>query len=288
MRIALVTTVVLVMAAVGVGDSHAVTWYINEAGTGDAPNIETAMALAAPGDTILVGPGTYETHVRMTDGVVLISEMGPEVTILSAAVYLPPIVTFGSGVSGSVEGFTLTGIPEQCCSIQPTIDCSEAGEFLISGNLIHGNHGSGISCFRCPTGTIRGNTIADNVHQAIVLLESSVEVLNNCCVGNLFGLYLWDVTAAVACNNCWGNSIDNYFCSGGCEGNPYFYGNITQNPHFCDRPNDNYTLRSCSPCFPWNHPQGADCELIGALGQGCDLPSSVEPTSWGTVKTMFR
>lgn len=36
------------------------------------------------------------------------------------------------------------------------------------------------------------------------------------------------------------------------------------------------------------HPDGYDCGLIGALGEGCSGPTAVEHTSWGGVKAMFR
>ena len=46
-------------------------------------------------------------------------------------------------------------------------------------------------------------------------------------------------------------------------------GNLETDPLFCDRVG--YLLRGNSPCLPGNHPEGADCGVIGARGAGCGL-----------------
>jgi hypothetical protein len=63
--------------------------------------------------------------------------------------------------------------------------------------------------------------------------------------------------------------------------------NFSADPLFCDPEAGDFTLHSSSPCLPGNHPDGADCGLIGALGQGCG-PVSVERESWGRIKGMYR
>ena len=65
-------------------------------------------------------------------------------------------------------------------------------------------------------------------------------------------------------------------------------GNFSADPLFCDASTGNFTLRSDSPCLPGNHPDAADCGLIGAFGEGCPGPTAADYTSWGSVKTMFR
>jgi hypothetical protein len=41
--------------------------------------------------------------------------------------------------------------------------------------------------------------------------------------------------------------------------------------------------------LPGNHPDGYDCGLIGALGQGCICgPSPTVGTTWGAIKSIYR
>jgi predicted outer membrane repeat protein len=65
-------------------------------------------------------------------------------------------------------------------------------------------------------------------------------------------------------------------------------GDFSADPLFCDAPAGDFTLRGDSPCLPGQHPDGFDCGLIGAFGEGCTGPTAVEHTSWGGVKAMFR
>lgn len=71
--------------------------------------------------------------------------------------------------------------------------------------------------------------------------------------------------------------------------------NFSRCPSFClwdVEPYDlrlSYRLCDQSPCLPGNHPKHADCGLIGALGLGCSCgPSSMEPTTWGAIKAMYK
>jgi len=50
----------------------------------DVGSIPTALFLAAPYDTVLVAPGTYSVNLEWPakDGLKLLSELGPEATIL--------------------------------------------------------------------------------------------------------------------------------------------------------------------------------------------------------------
>jgi len=70
-------------------------------------------------------------------------------------------------------------------------------------------------------------------------------------------------------------------------------GNFSACPSFCNADVEPYDFRLCdtSPCAPGNHPDSADCGLIGAWPVGCTCaPSSVEPASstWGAIKGMYR
>jgi hypothetical protein len=84
------------------------------------PTIQLAVDVASPGDSVLVAPGTYTecdggdclpAVVRLREGVTVISEDGPEMTVLRAA-DLPNwsvVDARGLGAEGaSLVGFTVT------------------------------------------------------------------------------------------------------------------------------------------------------------------------------------
>jgi len=72
---------------------------------------------------------------------------------------------------------------------------------------------------------------------------------------------------------------------------PWGSGNFTGCPSFCDYLADppDFNICSGSPCAPGNHPYGAECGLIGALGVGCVCgPSRAEAATLGSIKSRFR
>lgn len=64
-------------------------------------------------------------------------------------------------------------------------------------------------------------------------------------------------------------------------------GDFSADPLFCGPESGDFTLSSQSPCLPGNHPDGVDCELIGALGEGCG-PVGVEAETWAGIKDRYH
>lgn len=66
-------------------------------------------------------------------------------------------------------------------------------------------------------------------------------------------------------------------------------GNFSACPSFCHADMGDLRLCDQSPCLPGNHPDGYDCGLIGAWGEGCSCgPTGTEPSTWGAIKSMYR
>ncbi len=66
-------------------------------------------------------------------------------------------------------------------------------------------------------------------------------------------------------------------------------GNFSACPSFCCAENGDFHLCDESPCLPGNHPDGYDCGLIGAIGEGCSCePTKTERSTWGAIKSMYR
>jgi len=143
------------------------TWYVLPDSTGDAPTINAALDSSAEDDTILVGPGTYYGEVWFVNYPrrVLISEAGPEMTILDArdpetGLADSRVILIAYSHGAVVEGFTIQNgyafswpFPEG------------AGIRVVSSNFV----------------TIRGNIIRDNEAEE----TGAISFENSCCKGTV-------------------------------------------------------------------------------------------------------
>jgi hypothetical protein len=78
---------------------------------GDVSNIQTAISIANPGDTILVSPGTYNETIDFLGKAVTVESVGgPDVTVLDP-LGLANVVRFHNQERGNsiLRGFTVTG-----------------------------------------------------------------------------------------------------------------------------------------------------------------------------------
>ncbi|MBZ0267866.1 hypothetical protein K8I85_06910 [bacterium] len=122
-RLALVSVVALGAASA----AYAAVWNVNPAGTGDAPTIQAAFDLAAPGDVIVLAPGAYQDdNTRNISGYFFqasntsaVAHMSPGVSITSSG---GPLVTFIDGdgarhglVCADVGNVTVSGITFNRC-----------------------------------------------------------------------------------------------------------------------------------------------------------------------------
>jgi len=283
------------------------TWHVNVAGTGDAPSIAVALESCTPGDSVLVAAGNYQidSHLSIYDErITLVSEAGAELTVLERAAGPVYLVL---NVDSIVEGFTLKSIPiaggssfQHASRVSNNIlrgsgDPYEAamsfwlfGVAMISGNCIY-SYGSGIWLSETSNFVFDHNTIMD-CGTALSLDGSHPwnTIRNNLIIGNTYGIDMgWGaIVGEVSCNNVFANSGANYQNGMDPTGTN---GNISADPQFCavDPPGSgNLFLQSDSPCAPGNHPDGAECGLIGARPVGCGTVSA-ERMSWGAMKSIY-
>lgn len=93
----------------------------------------------------------------------------------------------------------------------------------------------------------------------------------------------------ISCTDIYGNEGGNWV--GRLTSELGVGGNFEADPAFCEAGIEPYDLQLCdtSPCLPGNHPDGAACGLIGALGEGCIcIPTETQPAAWGAIKAMYR
>jgi len=97
-------------------------------------------------------------------------------------------------------------------------------------------------------------------------------------------------TIAFSCSDLFGNAGGDW--AGNIADQEGVNGNFSADPLFCAATQDNFTLFSHSPCLPGNHPDGADCDVIGAFGEGCFINvgagEGLETASWARIKSQYR
>lgn len=131
-------------------------------------------------------------------------------------------------------------------------------------------------------------TIADNASgdagAAIYLSEGTVSVARSILA---FNSGMEPVTCSdgasieLVCTDVFGHQPADWIgCLSGLE---VVDGNFSADPLFCNPVDGDYGLSSSSPCLPGQHPEGADCGIIGALGAACGATATTW-TTWGALR----
>ncbi|MCB9516107.1 MAG: T9SS type A sorting domain-containing protein [Candidatus Latescibacteria bacterium] len=154
------------------------------------------------------------------------------------------------------------------------IRCQFGGDAVVSQCLISSNsatqYGGGISCFKSSP-RIVASTIVENfsaLGAGLSVAGDSTTVAEMCVIAfNAGGSGLHGIngaSVAMSCSDVFGNEGGNV--GGELSDQTGLYGNISENPLFCDFDDRNFTLAEGSPCLPG----GNDCSVqIGAFGMGC-------------------
>jgi hypothetical protein len=267
------------------GAAHARTWYVKHDGSGDAPTIFAANDSATVGDTVLVGPGTYEigNPIFVKGGLVITSESGPLHTkLVPRPLYYPHyafVCRFFSKrteISGFwIEGFRFGGVDTGAITI---LDCRH---LYIQRNVLVGNLEASIfvDTSFLSEGFIENNTIIGDGSGYAMEGNGAGAVQNN---------IIWGRGSAIA---GLGPLICNCMMDLADAGSMAFL-NFQADPQFCGTAErGNLFLQSDSPCAPGNSPTPEpledDCGLVGALPVGCST-APVKRSTWGQIKRLYR
>ena len=150
--------------------------------------------VAAAGDSVLVAAGTYTETFTMQPGVVILSQSGPEVTIIDGEDMRGPMVSASSQnvtTTARLEGFTITGGNDGGVNIErasPVIsDC------IIYDN--YGGYGGGIAIYEDPANVlishsrIVSNTATGDGGGIRLTSDCSLTIMNSTVMSNTAALW---------------------------------------------------------------------------------------------------
>ena len=259
------------------------------------PTITAAIAAAAHGDTILVGPGVYEETVALVKFLTLVSEAGPEETIIDGGGTGEVVVDVGEGLVGSgdrwvVDGFTVrNGYTGVVCMTN-----TYTAEVFIRDCIVRDNLGDGIYVSDSIT-TVDGCVVLDNYSDGIFLSQyisvPPAQIRRNLIMGNGWaGISAYcDGDFVIDHNTVIGNEDGIVITRPFPDGPGEISNNIiTQNTHWGVALNQPFVPYDCQYVHHndvWGNAEdvwpGSECEdiLIGENGnissdpRFCDMPS---------------
>jgi serine/threonine protein phosphatase PrpC len=126
-------------------------------------DINNAVARAAPGDTVVVAPGTYNEQVRLREGIRLVSERPREAILRANGV----AITAEDVRHGSVEGFRVQ--PDDSVFLQVGIQLINSSVEVVD-NEVTGTVTAGIELQASPNAIVRANSV-DATSRAALLIS---------------------------------------------------------------------------------------------------------------------
>lgn len=294
---------VLVLAG-AVRSLAAATYVVNSEGTGDFATIQAAVTAAMNGDVLELADGEFKGEGNrdidfLGKSISVRSQSGtPETCIIDCeGTRLDPHRGFffqsGEGSASRLEGVSIvSGYAEEGGGLyfgdgtSPTVF-----RCLVIGN--EAERGGGIyRRFAWPnliSTTISGNVAAfgGGIYSRGAGYGPVLDlcIVSGNCADAGADVFLHDGSATFDC--CCINFSN-------IEGTGIWFGGqfIQEDPLFCDAipceegPSNEgvYTLQVASPCLPESSPCG---QLVGALGEGCEVPTLTVNSTWGRIKTRF-
>jgi len=205
------------------GVAHATTWYVHPDST--LNTIQAGLDSCADNDTVLVAPGIYYENLIWPnmDGINLISEFGPDTTIIDGDSSGRVIeVTTGVDSITIIQGFTIRNGYVDVYSVGGGIYALNSSP-IVTNNIIANNIagiGGGVACVSNSSPIIANNTIIGNTASfdlsrgggGVYCCSSSAIITDNTIVGNDVGwcsvgggISCWYSSPTISGNNIYSN-----------------------------------------------------------------------------------
>jgi parallel beta-helix repeat protein len=191
---------VLGVLVLGVSPCLGATIYVDQSGGGDYLTMQEGIHEAFPGDTVLVASGTYEECLNLGKPLTLISESGPEVTLVEAHCGYRLLWITWSADGAVIKGFTFRNTLDEAVAVIGADGVVIADNVIhghliglgvanVSGCRVTGNEISGTIYWGCffaeCTGMFRDNLIIDSGEDGVLLSdEEAPTIYNNVVRGN--------------------------------------------------------------------------------------------------------
>lgn len=173
-------------------------WYVGGSGPGNYSKIQDAIDAASPGDIIFVYSGLYEENIIISTSICLIGE-DKYTTVINGMKYSSVIVI--SADNTQIQNFTVQNAKDDIPFAG--IEIINAGDVLISHNIIQNNTGFGISLQGSTTARtiVKSNTIRNTSYGIYVFNSPEVKITKNTIYNNLEGVYIINSFASEIINN---------------------------------------------------------------------------------------
>ena len=288
---------IVCLSALAVVPLSAADWHVYPNGSGDAETIAEAAELAASGDAIYIHAGTY------IEAGILFESKDVFIVTLDGRVYIEaPAQGSGTGITirGATAAFQMPNLYfadfDTALALE---DASPWVQFITIGDCGTGITIDGASApfvinsviDTCVTAIDVSGAVGASIRNLTVvgcstgMSVSGGEITIARCIiyGCGTGLACGGGTVTLNCNDLFSNMVQYDGCSAGST-------DFDLDPIFCfyTPPATNpYWLHEDSPCLPAAEPCGPGTYVGFYATAGC-TGTSVEESSWGTIKSLYR
>jgi len=186
------------------------------------PGLIVALELAqgsivSTGETILIGPGTYQENLTITKSVVL-RGAGPDKTVIRSAQESTPVVHIEGSAQVTLEGLTLTGASGVCIDYPEScphgLMVRGQARVTLQNSQVSSNRYKGLFVRDSAQVTVKDSTVSGNGDDGLFVRDSAqVTVQNSQVSGNRYdGLWVVDsAQVTVKDSTVSGNGDDGLF-----------------------------------------------------------------------------